>query len=58
MDYELSNPTEKNTYSPEVKSALNSIKKQMKIISNHSFILPFESEPSDFQKVLSSWEPN
>tara|TARA_B100000579_G_C22659856_1_gene770407 strand:+ start:335 stop:538 length:204 start_codon:yes stop_codon:yes gene_type:complete len=58
MVHKLSDSTEKNSDSPEVKSALNSFKNQMKIFWDHSCILPFNSEPSDFQKVLSSWQPN
>ena len=58
MDYKKSDSTEKNSDSPEVKTAINSIRNQMEIFWDHSYILPFESEPSNFQKVLSSWQTN
>ena len=56
MQYKLSDFIEKNTDVPEVKSALNSIERQTEAIRNHSFSLPFESEPSEFIKVLSDWQ--
>ena len=47
---------ERNTDFPEVKSALKSIERQIKTIRNHSCRVPFESEPSEFLKVLSGWQ--
>ena len=47
---------ERNTDFPEVKSALKSIERQIKTIRNHSCDVPFESEPSEFLKVLSGWQ--
>ena len=58
MDSKLSVTTEKNADIPKGESALNTIKTQMKIIVDHSCILPFEAEPSDFQKILLSWQLN
>ena len=56
MQYELSDFIERNFVVPEVKSALNSNKIQIETIKNHSFSLPFESEPSEFLKILLSWQ--
>ena len=56
MQYKLSDFIERNTDLPEVKSALKSIERQIKTIRNHSYSLPFESEPAEFIKVLSGWQ--
>ena len=56
MQYKLSDFIERNTDVPEVKSALKSIERQIETIRNHSCSLPFESEPSEFLKVLSGWQ--
>ena len=56
MQYKLSDFIERNTDLPELKSALKSIERQIKTIRNHSCNVPFESEPSEFLKVLSSWQ--
>ena len=56
MQYKLSDFIERNTDVPEVKSALEAIKSQIETIRNHSCSLPFESEPSEFIKVLSGWQ--
>ena len=56
MQYKLSDFIERNTDVPEVKLALKSIERQIETIRNHLCILPFESEPSEFLKVLSGWE--
>ena len=56
MQYKLSDFIERNTDLPEVKSALKSIERQIKTIRNHSCDVPFESEPSEFLKVLSGWQ--
>ena len=56
MQYKLSDFIEINTDVPEVKSALKSIERQIEIIRNHSYNVPFESEPSEFLKVLSGWQ--
>ena len=56
MQYKLSDFIERNTDVPEVNSALKSIERQIKTIRNHSYSLPFESEPSEFIKVLSGWQ--
>ena len=56
MQYKLSDFIERNTDVPEVKSALKSIKRPIESIRNHSYSLPFESEPSEFLKVLSGWQ--
>ena len=56
MQYKFSEFIEKNSDSSEVKSALNSNKSQIEIIKNHMLSVPFESEPSEFLKVLSSWQ--
>ena len=56
MQYKFSDFIEKNTDVPEVKSALKSIERQIVTIRNHSCSLPFESEPSEFLKVLSGWQ--
>ena len=56
MQYKLSDFMERKTDFDEVNSALKSIERQIKTIRNHSYSLPFESEPSEFLKVLSSWQ--
>ena len=56
MQYKLSDFLEKNTVIPEVKSASKSIERQLETIRNHSYNVPFESEPSEFLKVLSRWQ--
>ena len=56
MQYKLSDFIEINTDVPEVKSALKSIERQIETIRNHSYNVPFESEPSEFLKVLSAWQ--
>ena len=56
MQYKLSDFIERNTDVPEVRSALKSIEKQIENIRNHLYSLPFESEPSEFLKVLSGWQ--
>ena len=56
MQYKLSDFIERNTDVPEVNSSLKSIEKQIGTIRNHSYSLPFESEPSEFLKVLSGWQ--
>ena len=56
MQYKLSDFMERNTDVPEVKSALKSIERQIETIRNHLYSLPFESEPSEFIKVLSGWQ--
>ena len=56
MQYKLSDFMERNTDVPEVKSALKSIERQIETIRKHLYSLPFESEPSEFLKVLSGWQ--
>ena len=56
MQYKLSDFIEINTDVPEVKSALKSIERQRETGRNHSYNVPFESEPSEFLKVLSGWQ--
>ena len=56
MQYKLSDFMERNTDVPEVKSAIEAIKSQIETIRNHSCSVPFESEPSEFLKVLSGWQ--
>ena len=56
MQYKLSDFIEINTDVPEVKSALKSIERQIETIMNHTYSVTFESEPSEFLKVLSSWQ--
>ena len=56
MQYKLSDFIERNTDLPEVKSALKSIERQTETIRNHSYSLPFESEPAEFLKILSDWQ--
>ena len=41
---------------PEDRSSLKSIERQIRVIRNHLCSLPFESEPSEFLKVLSDWQ--
>jgi len=56
MQYKLSDFIERNTDVPEVKSGLKSIERQTETIRNHSYSLPFESEPAEFLKILSDWQ--
>ena len=56
MQYKLSDFIERNTDVPEVNSALKSIQSQIETVRNHLCSLPFESEPSEFLKVLSGWQ--
>ena len=56
MQYKLSDFMDRNTDFPEVKSALKSIERQTETIRNHSYSLPFESEPAEFLKILSDWQ--
>ena len=56
MQYKLSDFIERNTDVPEVNSALKSIERQIETVRNHLYSLPFESEPSEFLKVLSGWQ--
>ena len=56
MQDKLSDFIERNTDVPEVKSAIKSIERQIETIRNHLYSLPFESEPSEFIKVLSGWQ--
>ena len=56
MQYKLSDFIERNTDVPEVKSAIKSIERQIETIRNHLYSLPFESEPTEFLKVLSDWQ--
>ena len=56
MQYKLSDFIARNTDVPEVKSGLKSIERQTETIRNHSYSLPFESEPAEFLKILSDWQ--
>ena len=56
MQYKFSDFIERNIEVPEVNSALKSIERQIETIRNHLYSLPFESEPSEFLKVLSDWQ--
>ena len=56
MQYKFSDFIERNIEVPEVNSALKSIERQIENIRNHLYSLPFESEPSEFLKVLSAWQ--
>ena len=56
MQYKLSDFMGKNIDVPEVRSALKSIESQIETMRNHLCSLPFESEPSEFLKVLSDWQ--
>ena len=56
MQYKLSDFTGKNIDVPEVRSALKSIERQIRVVRNHLCNLRFESEPSEFLKVLSDWQ--
>tara|TARA_B100000945_G_scaffold222792_1_gene179954 strand:- start:599 stop:784 length:186 start_codon:yes stop_codon:yes gene_type:complete len=47
---------EKNSDINEINSALELIYNQIDTLKNHSFNLPFESEPSEFLKDLSVWQ--
>tara|TARA_E500000331_G_C16781405_1_gene508316 strand:- start:89 stop:283 length:195 start_codon:yes stop_codon:yes gene_type:complete len=52
----LSDLFEINSDIPEVKSPLESIDRKIENLRNHSFKMPFESEPSEFLKILSGWQ--
>jgi len=56
MKYKSSDFIKINSDVSEVKSALKSMEKQIETIRNHFYSLPFESEPSEFLKVLSEWQ--
>ena len=56
MQYKLSDFLVKNIDIPEVRSALKSIERQIETMRNHLCSLPFESEPSEFLKVISDWQ--
>ena len=56
MQYKLSDFMGKNIDVPEVRSALKSVERQIETMRNHLCSLPFESEPSEFLKVLSGWQ--
>ena len=56
MQYKLSDFMGKNIDVPEVRSALKSVERQIETMRNHLCSLPFESEPSEFIKVLSGWQ--
>ena len=56
MQYKLSDFLVKNIDIPEVRSALKSVERQIETMRNHLCSLPFESEPSEFLKVLSDWQ--
>ena len=56
MQYKLSDFMDRNTDFSEVKLALKSIERQTETIRNHSYSLPFESEPAEFLKILSDWQ--
>ena len=56
MQYKLSDFIGKNIDAPEVRSALKSIERQIETVRNHLCGMPFESEPSEFLKVLSDWQ--
>tara|TARA_B100000686_G_scaffold297132_1_gene329200 strand:+ start:720 stop:923 length:204 start_codon:yes stop_codon:yes gene_type:complete len=56
MQNKFSDFIERNDDVPEVYSALKSIERQIRTIRNHLCSLPFESEPSEFLKVLSAWQ--
>ena len=56
MQNKFSDFIERNDDVPEVNSALKSIERQIRTIRNHLCSLPFESEPSEFLKVLSDWQ--
>ena len=56
MQYNLSDFIERDIDVPEVRSALKSIERQIETMRNHLCSLPFESEPSEFLKVLSDWQ--
>ena len=58
MQYKISNFMGKNIDVPEVRTALKSIERQIRVIRNHLCSLPFESEPSEFLKALSDWQSN
>ena len=52
----MSDFIEKHSDIPEVKSTLESIDCKLENLRNHSFIMPFESEPSEFLEILSGWQ--
>ena len=52
MQYNLSDFIERNIDVHEVRSALKSIERQIETMRNHLCSLPFESEPSEFLKVI------
>ena len=56
MQFKLSDFIERNTDVTEANSAFKSIERQVHTINNHLYSIPFESEPSEFLKVLSSWQ--
>ena len=56
MQYKLSNFLVKNIDIPEVRSGLKSIERHIETMRDHLCSLPFESEPSEFLKVLSDWQ--
>ena len=56
MKETLSDFMERNIDIPEVRSSLKSIERQIETIMNHTYSVTFESEPSEFLKVLSSWQ--
>ena len=56
MQNKLTDLMKINTDVPEVNSALKSIQSQIETVRNHLCSLPFESEPSEFIKVLSAWQ--
>ena len=56
MKETLSDFMERNIDIPEVRSSLKSIERQTETIRNHSYRLPFESEPAEFLKILSDWQ--
>ena len=56
MQNKLSDFVGKNIDVPEVRSALKSVERQIETMRNHLCSLPFESEPSEFLKVLSDWQ--
>ena len=56
MQNKLTDLMKINTDVPEVNSSLKSIERQIKTIRNHLYNLQFESEPSEFLKVLSAWQ--
>ena len=47
-----------NSDIPEIKSPLESNDRKIGNLRNHSLKMPFESEPSEFLKILSGWQSN